>query len=88
MNLLEQLEQLIEKWETKPYTGDYTKATYSVCAKELRAIIESNPENNQWGLVEEWKQRAFRNQAESIRLLNRVFELEDVVAKFKGKPIV
>lgn len=37
--LLDRLEQLAEKWENKPYTGDYTKGAYSVAARELREII-------------------------------------------------
>ena len=36
--LIAQLESLIAKWENKPYTGDLTKAIYSICAKELRQI--------------------------------------------------
>ena len=38
-DLLEELEALIERWESAPYTGDYTKAAKTVCAQELRQIV-------------------------------------------------
>lgn len=38
------LEALAEKWESKPYTGDYTKAAYSVAASKLRAALYAEEE--------------------------------------------
>lgn len=37
--LLRKLEALIEEWENVPYTGDLTKATRAICARELRKVI-------------------------------------------------
>lgn len=49
--LLERLRRLIERWESRPYTGDLTKAAYAVAAKELREAIErpSVPESDAVG---------------------------------------
>jgi hypothetical protein len=51
-DLIERLEALIEKWENAQYTGDYTKATRSVCAKELREIL-GQPESSELHWVQD-----------------------------------